>query len=85
MNRIEGQRRLFQNIRAMEKKIRGGSTTKVTVTSPVGGMEEYTEKDAMEEVIDPSNGENCIKQTGVANYMMSTSSLSWADMGKVLR
>ena len=33
LNIIEAQRKLFQNIRIMEKKIKGGLTTKVTVTS----------------------------------------------------
>ena len=44
LNRIEGQRRLFQNIRAMEKKVRGGSASKVVVTSESGLVTEYTDK-----------------------------------------
>ena len=40
-NHIEAQRRLFRNIRHMEGKIKGGSTSKVTIQSP-NGLEEYT-------------------------------------------
>ena len=43
MNSIEAQRRLFRNIRTMENKIRGGSTTQVTITIKRGGDIKYTE------------------------------------------
>ena len=62
LNRIEGQRKLFQNIRAMEKKLRGGSTSKVVVTSESGFVTEYTDKKSMEAVIAPAN-ENKWHQT----------------------
>ena len=42
MNSIEAQRRLFHNIRATENKIRGGSTTQVTITNKNGKVAEYT-------------------------------------------
>ena len=44
LNRIEGQRKLFRNIRVMEEKIKGGSTSKVTITSSTGETIEYTDK-----------------------------------------
>ena len=44
LNRIEDQRKLFQNIRVMGKKIKGGSTSKVTITSEDGSIQEYTGK-----------------------------------------
>ena len=34
LQQIERQRRLFQNIRLVENKVKGGSTCKVTITSP---------------------------------------------------
>ena len=42
-NHIEAQRRLFQNIRNMEGKIKGGSTFKVIGQENVNQVE-YTEK-----------------------------------------
>ena len=44
LNRIEAQRKLFQNIRVMENKLKGGSTSKVTITAADGTVHEYTEK-----------------------------------------
>ena len=55
LNRIENQRRLYQNIRIMEKKHKGGSTSKVIITSKDGSTEEYTSKLPMEKVIASSN------------------------------
>ena len=54
MNRVEGQRRLFGHIRHMEGKIRGGSTTQVTVTSN-GVAKEYTNRKEVEEKIAQNN------------------------------
>ena len=45
LNRIESQRKLFQNIKVMEKKIKGGSTNKVSVTSENGIVQEITGKE----------------------------------------
>ena len=39
----------------MEKKIKGGSTSKVTITSENGSILEYTDKEPMEKVIAASN------------------------------
>ncbi len=44
LNRIEAQRKLFQNIRVMENKLKGGSTSKVTITAADGTVHEYTGK-----------------------------------------
>ena len=55
LNRIEGQRKLFRNIRVMEEKVKGDSTSKVTITSNSGQTLEYTDKKSMEEVISPCN------------------------------
>ena len=44
LNRIEEQRELFQNIRVMEKKVNSGSTSKVTITSEDGSIQECTGK-----------------------------------------
>ena len=41
LNRVERQRKKFQNIRQMEKKIKGGSTNKVIVTKDNGEVVEY--------------------------------------------
>ena len=42
INRIEGQRMYFRNISRMEGKVKGGSTSQVTVTSSSGITIEYT-------------------------------------------
>ena len=55
LNRIEAQRKLYQNIKVMKKKIKGGSTNKVSVTSEHGVAQEITGKEKMEEVIAESN------------------------------
>ena len=55
MNRLEGIRRLFRNIRFMEGKIRGGSTTQVTVTAPDGTVREFTSRSEVEEQIIEEN------------------------------
>ena len=55
MNRIEGVRRMFRNIRYMEGKIRGGSTIQVTVTDPNGTVREFTSKAQVEAKIVEEN------------------------------
>ena len=55
LNRIEQERKLFQNIRIMEDKIRGGSTLKVVITAADGNIHEFTDKIPMEKVIAASN------------------------------
>ena len=45
------QRRLFRDIRTMENKIRGGSTTQVTITNKQGKAVEYTERKDIEKLI----------------------------------
>ena len=46
-NRIEGQRRLFQNICRMEGKIRRESTSQVIVADSRGVTTEYTGKEQL--------------------------------------
>ena len=55
LNRVEKQRKLFQNIRQMEMKIKGGSTNKVVVTQEDGETVEYVKKEDIEKVISESN------------------------------
>ena len=59
---IEQQRKMYRNTRVMGQKIRGGSTNKVTITSPEGHVQEYTDKLAMEQIIAQS-GETKWHQT----------------------
>ena len=68
LNRIEQQRKFFQNIRQMEKKIKGGSTNRVIVTNEIGEVVEYNKKNDMRKVIMESNEKNSIKQKVVVNY-----------------
>ena len=51
LNNIERQRRLYQNIKVMENKIRGGSTSKVTTTYHNGVTKEFLSKASIEQVI----------------------------------
>ena len=51
LNNIERQRKLYQNIKVMEDKIKGGSTSKVTITGDDGVTKEYLNKISIEEVI----------------------------------
>ena len=44
LNNIERQRKLYQNIKVMEDKIKGGSTSKVTITGDDGVTKEYLNK-----------------------------------------
>ena len=53
-NHIEAQRRLFRNIRHMEGKVKGGSTSKVTLQS-TNGIEEYTSKQDIERLCAKEN------------------------------
>ena len=55
MNRLEGIRRLFRNIRFMEGKIRGGSTTQVSVTVADGLVQEFTSQTEVEAKIIKEN------------------------------
>ena len=55
LNRIEEVRKIFQNIRVMEKKLKGGSTSKVVITSDDGTKIEYSDKKSVERVIATSN------------------------------
>ena len=82
LNQIERQRKLFQNIRFMEKKIFGGSTSKVTVTNDSGDVIEYTDKSKMEEVI--ANEKSGIKLRGVVSYIYQNSFKNWEIMAKDL-
>ena len=53
-NHIEAQRRLFRNIRHMEGKMKGGSTSKLT-TQVNGVTTEHTDKDSIESIIAIAN------------------------------
>ena len=53
-NYIEAQRRLFRNIRHMEGKIKGASTSKITIQSEEG-MTEYTSKEDIERLCAKEN------------------------------
>ena len=64
LNRVEQQRRVFQNIRRMEDKVKGGSTNKVIITEENGDVKEYNKKEEMEKVIASSNEKNGIRQKG---------------------
>ena len=55
LNRVEAQRRIHRNIRVMEKKLKGGCTSRVQVTNIDGTVKEYITKQPMEEVIAISN------------------------------
>ena len=55
LNLIEQKRRMFQNIRVMECKLKGGSTSKVIITSNDGSVREYINTKAMEDIIAKSN------------------------------
>ena len=44
LNLIEQQRKMFQNIKVMEGRIKGGSTSKVTVTSMDGSVKDFSIK-----------------------------------------
>ena len=67
LNRIERQRQMFQNIRRMEGKLKGGSTNKVIITEDNGVIKEYNKKEDMEKVIAVSNEKNGIRQKGEVN------------------
>ena len=54
VNHIEAQRRLFRNIRHMEGKIKGGSTSKLT-TKINGELVEHTDKGSIERIIATAN------------------------------
>lgn len=54
MNKIEATRRLFRNIRRMEKKISGGCTSKV-ITNVNGIQKEYTDRNAIDKVCATEN------------------------------
>ena len=57
MNRLEATRRIFRNIRQMEKKSRGGCTSKVTTT--INGIEkEYTDRNDIDKVCAEENQRN---------------------------
>ena len=45
LNIVEQQRRLFQNSRRIEDKVRGGSTNKVIITEENGEVKEYNKKE----------------------------------------
>ena len=64
LNRVEQQRRVFQNIRKMEDKVKGSSTNKVIITEENGDVTEYNKKEDMEKVIASSNEKNGIKPKG---------------------
>ena len=54
-NRVQAQKRIHRNIRVTEKTFKGGSTSKVVVTSSNGSIKEYNTKEPMEKVIAVSN------------------------------
>ena len=60
-NHVEAQRRLFRNIRHMEGKVKGGSTSKVTLQS-TNSIEEYTSKQDIERLVLKKMRENIIRQ-----------------------
>lgn len=49
-NILEAQMKLFCNIRYMEGKIKGGSTSKVTITAIDGSIQETITKESVEVV-----------------------------------
>ena len=53
-NHIEAQQQLFRNIRQMERKMKGGSTSKLT-THINGELIEYTDKASIEIIFAFSN------------------------------
>ena len=57
-NSIEGQRRISRNIKRMEGKSRGGSTTQINTTNTDGVTTEYTSKEPIEKIIAKGNDEN---------------------------
>ena len=54
-NHIESQRRMYRNIRHMEGKVKGGSTSKITAVSTEGNTVEYTFKKEIEKIIVQEN------------------------------
>ena len=64
LNRVEQQRRVFQNIRRMEDKVKGGSTNKVIITEENGDVKEYNKKEDMEKVIASSNEKKASNRRG---------------------
>ena len=54
MNNLEKTRRIYRNIRRMEKKSRGGCTSKVTISTH-GIEKEYTDKDQIDQVCADEN------------------------------
>ena len=49
-NNIEAQRRMYQNIRYMEGKVKGSSTSKLTATSEEGHQIKLTDKLEIEKI-----------------------------------
>ena len=62
LNTTEATRKLFSNIRAVEQKLRAGSTSQVQITKNDGEVILHTDKEAIEKVISQVN-ENKYHQT----------------------
>ena len=71
-NRIEGQRRVARNIKRMEGKAKGGSTTQITTTNSDGIVTEYTQKVPIERVIANSNDINSHQTEGGSQLLTPT-------------
>ena len=72
MNKIEATRRLFRNIRRMEKKTRGGCTSKVTTT--INGTEkEYTDRNAIDKICATENQRKYhLPESGTSQFLNDT-------------
>ena len=60
---------MFQNIRRMEEKVKGGSTNKVIVTKPNGDVTEYNKKEDMEREYAKSNESKWYQTEGVSQQL----------------
>ena len=69
MNNLEKTRRIFKNIRRMEKKGRGGCTSKVT--SKINGIErEFTDRTAIDQVCAEENQRKYhLPETGTSQFL----------------
>ena len=68
MNRHENQRRLYRNIRHMEKKIRAGATRKITCTVN-DTTTEHTDKDIIESLIIDENDKKYHQTEGGSQFL----------------
>ena len=69
MNSLEGIRRLFRNIRRMEKKVRGGCTSKV-ITKVNGVEHEHTDRTTIDKVCAAENQRKYhLPETGTSQFL----------------